>query len=525
MLAIIAGLLVMDVGAHVRDTLALAVLGFSLYAALLLWRAAKGDPWSQSSIFIWVDAGWFLLFLLLAGDASPRFFLLLFFPIFFAAWRWGKAESLALASISSLAAIIAIGVANPHVPWAQHLGMPLSLFVVGPLGAILASTEAARQRNRAFSANIVEHIDSRQGFDEILPDVLAQIGVQFNCDAVVMAIRQFDGRSRLLCWEAADGSTELSEAAALPFVERALSLPASAILAFAAKRHWWETERHVGVFPEIRDTILGLVELIEYPRLLSAPVIGPGIGEMRIFLAGDEIETTPPNLDMVAHVMEQITPSVENAYLREQLASEMADAERAKIGRDLHDSAIQPYIGLKFAVEAVQHQAGPKNPLWPELSALAEMATSELVAMREVVSGLRGSPGKGGGLLASAVRRQVSRYSQLFGIRVDLTIDGEMPVSRRIAGEVFHMVAEGLSNIRRHTTARKAGITLCSSDSTLQLFISNDREAGVEPPSFQPRSLTERAQALHGTLKIDHTPSHSIVIIELPLSTTAQTAN
>ena len=44
---------------------------------------------------------------------------------------------------------------------------------------------------------------------------------------------------------------------------------------------------------------------------------------------------------------------VEQAALVDQLQDENASHERARIGRDLHDSAIQPYLGLKYAVEAL----------------------------------------------------------------------------------------------------------------------------------------------------------------------------
>lgn len=507
----------MDVGAHLRDVLSVAVLGFSAYAALLLWRAANGDAWAQRGIFIWLDACWFLLFVLLAREAMARFYLLLFFPIFFAAWRWGRAESLALSVFSALASVVVIGLANPHISWTQHLGMPLSLFVVGPLGILLAGAEAARRKNHSFVTRVVEDIDTRHGFDIILPEVLSQIGQQFHCNAAVIALRHFDGRDRVICWEIQHGSSELSDNAARTFVDRALSLPGTSAFAFAAKRHWWQREQLVRATPSDREAIVSLVELLEFPQLISAPVPAPGVGRMRIFLTGDEVEITPSNLDMLHHVMEQIAPSVENAYLREQLASETADAERARIGRDLHDSAIQPYIGLKFAIEAVQHRIDPKDPLWPDLAALAEMATSELAAMRDVISELRGAPGKGGGLLASAVRRQAARFSQLFGIEIQLEVDGDMPVSRRIAGELFHMVAEGLSNIRRHTRARHASITLSARGDALVLCISNEGDGNTAPVEFVPRSLAERTQALNGRIEIVRDANSTALTITIPL--------
>ena len=37
--------------------------------------------------------------------------------------------------------------------------------------------------------------------------------------------------------------------------------------------------------------------------------------------------------------------------------------ERQKISRDIHDSAVQPYIGLKLALEALARKIPPEHPL------------------------------------------------------------------------------------------------------------------------------------------------------------------
>lgn len=204
-------------------------------------------------------------------------------------------------------------------------------------------------------------------------------------------------------------------------------------------------------------------------------------------------------------------------YLRELLAKEAVDSERARIGRDLHDSAIQPYIGLKFAIEAVQRQAGPDNPVAADLAQLVAMVSDELATMRGVVSGLRGASGQGEVSLSSAVRRQASRFALLFGIQVKVEVEGEMPVSRRIAGEIFHIVAEGLSNIRRHTPSRQASISLHEVGGLLLLSISNTTDPqSARVPEFTPVSLSERAAALGGSVRIGRDESSTTVTVRVP---------
>lgn len=527
MLAIIASLLMFDADPKTQALLSIGVGAFSIYAATLLWLASRGSTRVQRPIYCWIDALWFLLLLLLAGEASTHYFLFLFFPVFFAAWRTGYRESVAIAALSGLASLAVFALRNPELSWSRLLAQPLSLFIVGPLFVALARVEAATRKGQAFAASIVEDLDQRRGFDIIILDLIAQIARQLNASAAILAIMPFEGRSRVFCWATEDGSSELLESAALPVAEQALSLTGELAFGWIGARHWWERNHQIGIAPSgnpvnpstaDHDTLIALAELVGETRLMSVPLSSPGIGRMRLILAGESIEVQAQSLEMLVRVVEQIAPSIENAYLREWLDTVAADTERARIGRDLHDSAIQPYIGLKFALEAVQRRAGVDNPVTPDLARLVEMASDELATMRDVISGLRGTPGRAGALLSSAVQRQAARFGQLFGIQVEVEVAGEMPVSRRMAGEIFHIVAEGLSNIRRHTQSRQAWISLRTVDGLVVLGIRNANSPQTPcAPEFTPVSLTERATALGGSIKLDRDEAGTTVTIRIPM--------
>ena len=94
-------------------------------------------------------------------------------------------------------------------------------------------------------------------------------------------------------------------------------------------------------------------------------------------------------------------PSHERSDLLEQLQRETAAHERERIGRDLHDSAVQPYLGLKYGLEALARQAGAHNPISPKIAELVRMTTEELQTLRDVVSGLRSGQDPASGRNAS----------------------------------------------------------------------------------------------------------------------------
>jgi hypothetical protein len=45
----------------------------------------------------------------------------------------------------------------------------------------------------------------------------------------------------------------------------------------------------------------------------------------------------------------------------------------------LHDTTIQPYIGLKLALDGLYREAGEEEPLSPRIADLIEMADSRFV--------------------------------------------------------------------------------------------------------------------------------------------------
>lgn len=91
-----------------------------------------------------------------------------------------------------------------------------------------------------------------------------------------------------------------------------------------------------------RDTLVALHSLVGKPRVISVALLRPGIGRMRLTLAGESIEVEAQVLQMLMQIVEQIGPLLDNAILRERLVTESADTERARIGRDLHEAQYSP---------------------------------------------------------------------------------------------------------------------------------------------------------------------------------------
>ena len=76
---------------------------------------------------------------------------------------------------------------------------------------------------------------------------------------------------------------------------------------------------------------------------------------------------------------------------------------------------------------------------------------------------------------------------------------------------------KAFSNIRRHTSAKQAGIRLAHRRGRLLIELSNDN-GGREPSAFRPRSICERVEELGGRVRVRQRNAHTVVIAELPCS-------
>ena len=119
--------------------------------------------------------------------------------------------------------------------------------------------------------------------------------------------------------------------------------------------------------------------------------------------------------------------------------------------------------------------------------------------------------------MAQLVRRFASRFSEVTGIAVDVQAEEDLVVEDRLAAEAFQMVAEGLSNVRRHTQSPLARVALALRNGALRLRIENF--AGPETcPEFTPRSIAERAAALGGAATVlADVGGATVVQVEVPL--------
>jgi signal transduction histidine kinase len=312
--------------------------------------------------------------------------------------------------------------------------------------------------------------------------------------------------------------TQVSKGEVTPFI----SLPSWLAVTFTGNEGSWWRKKNKYCALDIRrnrsadqyiEAVKGLTNLLEVNSLISLPIFFKGAGFTRFYIGANEHRFSESNLNFMFQLGEQIMPVVQNIQLLDDLASKSAGREREKISRDLHDSTIQPYLGLKFKLEALLRKLSPEEHLYHEVEEVVGMVTRSVANLRGYISDLKEESVSRQPLLIDAVKQQAEQIMKHYSIKIDVEASPELQLSDRLAAEVFQMVSEGLSNIRRHTKADHALVRLLTRNGLLTIIIENNNpNSDVSSKAFSPRSLTGRAKALGGSIDIKQNGVTTIVI-------------
>ncbi|MBI1987000.1 MAG: hypothetical protein HYS70_01455 [Nitrospinae bacterium] len=506
-----------------------ALILYTVYSAILYLLALRRPLLFPARVLPWIDVGWYLMMLVVPGSGRSRIFFLFFpVPILMASLDWGVASGLCVA-LACATPFLTVGLATaPGGPDSQLLLGPTYLILLGAMMACWGGSETRLRLRLELLKEIGRLSNPRFGVDRTIGSILERLRAFYDADACLfvvaaptaggLSMRRADRRNP----EAAMRAEPIPEGLADPL----LALPAGQAVVCRGEprlgRGWRAgggvraydvaTGRRVANPPEMSG-------VLEAESFLTVPFGYDGKGGGRLYLlAPRRCDFDAPEVDFLLQVLGHTLPAIDTLRLVDRLASDAAGAERRRIARDLHDSVIQPYLGLQMGLAALRQKlASGSAEVKGEVERLISLTEVGLDDLRHYTGALREGDEPEGGLLP-AVRRFAGRFAEATGIAVHVEAGADLCVNDRLAAEVFQMVAEGLSNIRRHTGSRRATVGLACSDGHLVLRVGNDVPAGAAPVPFIPRSITERATALGGRGRVEWTESgDTVVIVEIPL--------
>jgi signal transduction histidine kinase len=501
------------------------LLAYCLWSGWVLWTEATGRGRGSALWTYWVDVAWSCLTMKMLSAGTMMMVLTLVHPVVVVSIGYGVKQGVLLALLAALGMLFDVNsdlIRGLSLSWHERLPTLVVLTLV-PAAALLSRPMSLLRSRMALIGGLGVQLDPRRGLEPICAELVERLRVGTLADVVALVLPSSQGAPAMLATRDEGSFRAKDEVHA--HLERLLEAAPDCPVSFI-RRRWWDIRPSTRIHGDLPLSVglaaaLGeLAQMLDVRSLHVVPLTRYGRQNGHFVVGYSRSRSANQDVSALSGAAPELLRIIEQAALVDQLQDETASHERARIGRDLHDSAIQPYLGLKYAVECVALRIPQDNPARAEVDALAQLVNGEVSSLRELISGLRTGGDTGDNALVPAVRRQVRRFALLFGIEVEVTCPDQLPTTRALASALFHMVNEVLNNIRKHTAARRVWITL-SVEAAVFLMVVRDDAGSVRGHSFKeflPTSLSERASELGGSLKISRPDGlNTELVIQIPL--------
>ena len=517
-----------------RQGLTHGVLGlYCGYSAGVLVVALKAS-WTPDQRLLCAFDVVFASFLVLwtQGTSSIVFYVFLF-PILVVSFSNGYRDGLAF-TIASVTAFLLVGfLADPPIVALQldvALIRPVYLLALGYMIAKWGGREILLKR-RLMLLRDVNSSSPRAGLDQIIEINLRRIVDFHNAERCVLALQRAGAEPRYLMYVAvrgeqrANGAQEMTEDSG----ERLLSFEDGQSILYSTRSFLGRRARGSCVAVDykgdressVRSSQCEFVAaLLEASYFVAVPYRQSDGTRGRLFIPSNQGGFTRDDVQFLLQFAAAVSKVVESLQLLDELVSSAAEHERLMISCDIHDAAVQPYIGLRLGLEALYRDGGATSPLSQKILDLLEMANATVRDLRGYTSGLLAGSEVPGGSLHVAILMQADRHRRFYGL--DITVDVDVKsgkLSGRVAAQVFYIVVEALSNVVKHTAARRAFIEVTCRAGLVSVRVGNEGVPGSRvAPSFIPKSIKSRVAALGGSLDVQHSPgSHTVIHATLPI--------
>lgn len=269
---------------------------------------------------------------------------------------------------------------------------------------------------------------------------------------------------------------------------------------------------------KVQQRLALMADMLGVSSMMSVP-LGEGnacIG--RVYIGSNKRRYSSQDVSLLRQSAKYACSLINSIQLAKRLARKLASQERQRISGDVRETGMQPYVGLKLGLEAMRRRFRGTE-LAANLDQLIRIANDGIGELRQYLKALKKTkPRKQNTSLLNAVRAQAQRFAEFYGLDTQVIAQADIQVNTPLHTDVMHIVREGLSNILRHTCAKRATIKVRKARGRLMLELINDKADEAARKKFYPRSIGERATQLGGRVSVRHGTGHrTVVAVELPL--------
>ncbi len=220
------------------------------------------------------------------------------------------------------------------------------------------------------------------------------------------------------------------------------------------------------------------------------------------------------------HMLTDFALGLDNAMWFARLRTLGAEAERARIARDLHDRIAQSLAYVSFELERLC--LSETAPTRSHLGELREVLHEVVTELRDTLYDLRATITEDEGLVAIALKyldHMQKRHN--FVVHTDARIETRLPTT--VEQELWRIVQEGLHNVAKHSGASAVRFAYGIDGATATIMLS-DNGCGFVPRQVRSGhygliGMRERAESVGAMLDIASSPGKGTTIrisVEVP---------
>jgi PAS domain S-box-containing protein len=192
----------------------------------------------------------------------------------------------------------------------------------------------------------------------------------------------------------------------------------------------------------------------------------------------------------------------------------VADQERRRLERNLHDGAQQRLVSVSLTMRLAQARLDEDPSTSSELlHAASEELSTALEELRELARGIHP---------AVLTDRGLGPALESLVTRTPVPVDVDAPLEERLPEPVeaaaYYVVSEALTNIAKYANASQAAVRVSRANGLAVVEVEDDGVGGADPTRGSGlRGLADRVEALAGRLAVDSEPGRGTRIrAEIP---------
>lgn len=475
----------------------------------------------------------------LTGGAQSPFSLLWLLLVASAAYRWGALETLLTAAACVLSLLIEAGASRfwlnsfsgadtePFL-FERLLIRSIFLFAVALFLGFVAEREKASITGSNLLNRWVWQVNLISGMDRALELFFAQIVPLYLPLSATVALRK-GPMEEVFTWEKASsagdsGPPKVTHSVRFSVLEAvALSFPAHAWLFV---RNSGRAERVLALDDngrEMRESCsTDLNSCLAAYEVGSLMVCSLSLGESwngRLILNGPSLAWDRKYaLRFLQSLATKVSPALQSICVLRDVRAQLGDQIRAGFTRELHDGTMQSLLSAEMHIEILKrHSLKPSSEIHRRLTAVQALIHDEVVNLRDLIE--KAKPlNFTSNQLPDFLAELVEKFRRETGISTRLMVEeSNITLPPEVCHQVVRIVHEGLSNIRRHSGARNAFISLAKEGEGQQMLLIADDGRGfgfrgrvthtqLASSHRGPTVIKERVRSIGGTLTIDSTP-------------------